>query len=211
MATLVTNDIWQVRIVSYVADQIAVNTLHYRVGATLGASVSDSRAVEDFDTMTTLAYKNLLSQDATLRGYSIQRISPLPKTLPVIRVNSAGPGLVASTVLPKQSTAVLAARTQFAGKNQRSRIFIPFPGEGDNDANGVPSANYVTRLNALGAIVYAPWTAVLNAGVDEAEMVPVVYHRASGTYDFITSWIGRSKWATQERRGDYGKQNQLPF
>jgi len=64
-------------------------------------------------------------------------------------------------------------------------------------------------LDDIGDELYTPTTVA--AGGNDATLLPVVFHRATNTGNDITSYLVRPVWATQRRRGAYGRQNVPPF
>lgn len=90
---------------------------------------------------------------------------------------------------------------------------MPFPAAADDDGNGQPSAGYLTKLGTYGNAVFA--VTDFNAGGRLAFVDFVLLHRNADptldTYDFITQVDVGAGWATQRRRGSYGRQNVSPL
>ncbi|MCJ7620358.1 MAG: hypothetical protein MUP64_09100, partial [Anaerolineae bacterium] len=99
------------------------------------------------------------------------------------------------------------------GRRKGGRMYIPFPGEGDNDATSLPSAAYVARLatHATGVLN------TLTVGVTFTA-IPVVQAITYvggvlilGATRTITEVRSSDRWATQRRRGSYGRKNISPL
>lgn len=202
-------DILRLRVVCYTANQVGVNTVHYKVIAKAGAGQTDAQVAVAIDTTLEPRYKTILSVGARYRGCSIQRIAPGFPTLPATSFALDGPGLVLGDMLAGQVSGIISSRTNLAGPKYRGRAYIPFPGETDNAATGVPVAGYVTAIDDIADEFYTNWA--LGAGADTLEIEPCIWHRSDGTTTPITSYLSRNVWATQRRRGAYGRMNLPPF
>lgn len=210
MASMLLNEIWQLRIGTYTISQAAINTVHYKVTAVLG-TVDSGFVALDFDTDMAPLFKALMADNATYRGVSLQRIAPLPKTVPDMVTSSEGPGSQIGEMLPEQTAGIISAKTAFAGRRQRARVYIPFPCEIDNDDGAIPATSYVTRLDNLALELYATRNVIHTPGVNTLTLQPVVYHRLTQTTDDIIVARGKRLWATQKRRGNFGRRNPVPF
>lgn len=211
MALFALNQIWQLRVACYITGQAAINTFHYKVGALNGAP-KDVDVIDVFDNALAPLYKTLLNANAHYRGVSLSRVFPAPRTKPVVRVVNDGPGVVAGDLLPSQVCGIISATTDFAGPKYRGRAYIPFPGEVDNLVGAVPTATYVASAQLLANKVFGQWLGIgLVAGVNDVTLDPVIFHRTGATSDLITGSKSKAAWATQRKRGAYGRLNPIPF
>lgn len=208
MANLGISDLWRARVVCSISDQISVNCVNFNVVAVTGV-VTDQEFADYLDSEWGTLFKNLISDDAIYRGVSVQRFKPIPVTVPAVSIVSQGTGSVAGEVLPKQVSGVLTLRTAFAGPGFRGRLYIPFPSETHNQVPGRPEEDYLTALTVLGNQIVDADTVVGAGG--NATVHSVLYHRELDTFDRLTGFVARPRWGTQQRRGDYGKQNVVPF
>jgi hypothetical protein len=93
---------------------------------------------------------------------------------------------------------------------------MAFPDASDDINNGVPSAGYQTALSNWLA-VYLTAVTVPNAGATgSVSLVPCLNHRPGktplpATVTDITSGSISAFWATQRRRGSFGRANSVPF
>lgn len=209
MAVFALNDIIRIRIATYTPSQAAINTMHYKVIAVAGTSSDTATAATTFDTALSTPYKNIMSDNARYRGLSVQRIFPGIVTVPDIVVASDGPGVVASDLLPGQVSGIGSWRTDLAGRKYRGRVYIPFPAESHNDVTGIPTAAYVTLLDTL--LTALSVTRTVGGGGNTADLRCVLFHRSTNTSDQIVAQVARPRWATQKRRGNYGRTNPTPF
>lgn len=191
--------------------QNGLNVRHYVVsqlgpsGATLGMVATQA------NTNTFSQYKALLSAGASFWGVSARRVWPRPLTAIAWDTTNQGAGLVVGDILPRQSSGLISFATNLAGPSYRGRAYAPFPSEASNDPGGVPSAAYIGALQNLANVLVG--VMVVN-GPNGAQLSPILWHRgapAQPSFTAVTSTTVRSKWATQRRRGDFGRLNPPPF
>lgn len=204
MAT--NNDVYLARMICACGDQVSVNVRHYFVTQTQGNGGTDEEIAAALSAIMAPAYPPLMSSAAQYMGLEVQKIHPLPPSNPVPSVVGAGPGIDATEPLPRQSSGLITLTTAFAGRAYRGRLYVPFPSEGFNEAPiGRPTVDYSIKLVTLAERLILP---ISTAGpVDNNTLVPVLWHRSDRSVTFITNYIARSVWATQRRRGSYGRPN----
>lgn len=207
VATLALNDLLEFKVYCSLGAQLAINVLHYRVTAITGASTTTASAAARLEFLIQAEYKALLVALATFRGVGVKRLFPSTPTIEEFSSIASGLGDVGGDPLPKQSAGIITKQTGLAGRANRGRMYIPFPGEDSNDGDGDPTAAYVGDLGALAAILEVPQT--VGTAPNDATIQPILYHRLDGSFTFLTNFLPRNKWGTQRRRGDYGKTNAL--
>lgn len=208
MPTLSAGDLLRVRVVCSAGDQISVNTAVLEVSSLTG-NVTDQEVADAVDGEWSGPLKDVLSDDATYRGLSVQRFFPGTLLRPAISVNGAGSGTVTGDIMPKQVCGILAFTCENAGAKFRGRWYLPFPSEASNEAPGKPTAAYLASVEALGDQVIDPDAITLAGGTIGLRLL--LYHRSVNAGTIITGRIARPMWGTQMRRGDYGKKNVVPF
>jgi hypothetical protein len=202
------NDIYQVKVYSTLGQQGGINVLHAKCTFIGGAGVTDQQIADGYSNQLHALWKALMSSTASFRGIGARKIIP---TLGVeaFSILNQGAGGVVGDPLPKQVSGIVTWRTALPGRQNRGRSYIPFPGESSNDADQTPVAGYVTALgNLINGLVGSLTIAI---GADSNAFTTGVYHRAGQTINLITSGTARDRWATQRRRGDYGRTNILPI
>src|SRR5215475_589959 len=207
MAT--ANDIYQVKHVAFSGQQYAFIVRHWLVQNVTGTGMTDAALATAFDNLFAPLLKPLITASASYYGTQVQKIWPLPIFIPAGTSANTGIGTAAVNSLPKQTCGLISLRTAIAGRKGRGRLYVPFPSVGDDTAAGAPVAGYVTRLNTLGAQLNVAQT--LGVAPNQVTLRSVVYHRALHTTDAIITCISSNLWATQRRRGDYGRVNVAPF
>lgn len=208
MVTLAVNDIIQVRVGCYTSDQAGINTIHYRVSNTNGDSATDGEFGVVINSGIRSLYESLLGVGAFYRGVSVQRVAPGTRNIPALTIDPIE-GSVEGGLLPRQCSGLIKFRTELAGPRYRGRIYIPFPAEDSNFLEGEPGIAYIADLEDLGEFFAS--THLVGDGQNGATLVPILYHRDLGTWTDIVDAIAVPSWATQRRRGAFGKQNPRPF
>lgn len=206
---MAVGDLLSVQVVGASATQVAINTVHYQVVAEAGAGVPVGIIATQMDTLLHAAYKALMSAQATYRGVMVTKIWPLPRSVRGEENQNAAIGQVAGDGLPWQVSGVLSFSTAFGGAKYRGRVYIPFPGEADNDNTQAPIAGYVTRLTTLLNLWLA--SQVINNGGNSVTITPGIYHRGDHTFTPFNTGLAKQLWATQRRRGNYGRENAPPI
>lgn len=223
---LVQGNIIQSRTWVTSGDQAAVNVRHWVVETHTGNGAELVDFAAALNTALSTPYKAAIATVAVYRGVQTSRIWPLPPTVAENAVTGAGPGVNAGEVLPKQCSGLVGLTTDLAGRKFRGRVFIPFPHEGNNSATAVPDALYLGFLDSIGNAYssnYTPGvgpdtsfvkpclpTRVLRAGTGPGTPNPPRYDLTGGR-TLITGYIVRPFWATQRRRGSYGRKNVAPI
>jgi len=223
---LVDQDILHLRIYCNAGDQLAINNIFYRATRLLGGNptIDIAEFWEQMDEVCRTFYPPLMSSQANYRGVTAQ----------CVRYNGVDhewqyqndphgsaihltPGADdASDLLPRQVAGLVVKRTGFVGKRNRGRLYIPFPSEDMNEnVTGVPTDQYVTDLTGLAINLMPPGGGGLGNTGDTPLWVWVPVLFSPSTIDAslqppIMDTFGRKAWATQRRRGSFGKANS-PF
>jgi len=153
-------------------------------------------------------YIALIPTTAKYNGVGARKINPLPITLEYLTAQGAGPGTVVGEALPGQIAGLISRRTNVAGKSARGRLYVPWPTEGDNTPDGLPSAQYGNRVALLSDDLLAPVTIV--GGADQQTFYPTVWSRKLRQGNVVTKMVLPLRWATQRRRGSFGAPNISP-
>jgi len=201
------NDIVECKIICLANNQIGEFVLHYRISA-VGApepTVTDiAGQVQDTFKDDVIA---IISQKATYAGATAQRIWPTRSVRGDYFVPITGTG--STSLLPTQTSGLITKFTTLAGRKNRGRSYIPFPGESDSDDNGAfPNTAYKTKLDNIAALIGQQIITAVGGG--SVTMDPVIYHRSTQTSIALAGAQKRNQWATQRRRGAYGAANIFP-
>jgi hypothetical protein len=171
------------------------------------------------DSVIAPVYKPLLANVAEYKGVqvSINR-STFPYrqiNLPVAQNTGAGVGTGGAIPMPKQTAGLLRFQTLNAGPAGRGRWYLPFPPQDADSGGGTASAAYVLALLALGGEVGVGIS--LSASGRTAILVRALVHnppKGGGPVPVpspVVDFVGSPFWATQKRRGSFGRTNKSPI
>jgi len=119
---------------------------------------------------------------------------------------SVGSGGANQVVL--QQSGLVSFRSAVRGPAGRGRAYIPFPSTQALTAiTGQPEAAYVSDLQVLANDMSASQNITAPSAGLNANISPVIFHRDFNTSTDIVTGIASDRWATQRRRGDFGRQN----
>jgi len=192
-------DVYQVRVRCQAGVQAGINIRHWRVFMETGPTPSLSDLALEFYGDLIAEYQALLSAQAQFRTIAVKRILPIPAGADGPDVGEPVNGLVAGDILPRQASGLIKVITAFGGRSGRGRTFVPFPGEADNDVQGSPVGNYVTRLDDLAIKLTGTKNFVIGASTISLE--PVLVGSGGTLATPLVGYQSRAQWATQRRRG----------
>jgi hypothetical protein len=205
---LAINDVLEVRFVCKAPTQYAFNVRHFRVTAIGGGQPTLDTAVLAMSAKFGPLYKACMSSTATFYGCDVRRLLP-SLSLAVQTKTGSGAGTVAGDLMSTQTAGVISLRTNLPGKKFRGRMYIPFPGETDNDVNARPVAALLSNYAAL--LLPHTQNTTYNNGADNFSAVGVIYHRSVKTETTIVSGFVRLDWGTQRRRSSINRPDRAPF
>jgi len=200
--------------------QASVNTFWYVCGAIGPSPASDLDCAAELDALLAPLYKPAMHSLAEYRGTQCQiyeSIEPFHAAFGEQFDNSNnGPGTGAGDPLPSQTCGLISYSTNLPHQANRGRTYIPFPPAGANSAGGSPSAAYGVLLTNIAAIT-ASGLAVSQAG-RTATLVRVLFHgknkddiRPIPAETPISGSSVSNLWATQRKRGLFGRHNNSPI
>lgn len=196
-----------VRVACYVNNQVGLNTFYFVLANAVGTNTLENFAGA-LDSIIAASYKPVLANTASYYGSSVQRIFPAP-TQPVFTVANTGVGTGGADLSPMQASALITRFTAVAGRTGRGRVYIPFLPTAAYTAVGGLQGSFVTLINVIGTALLAPNT-ITTSFADTIDTNPQIV-RQHVTWTTVTSYLTRTKIATQKRRGQYGRANSLPW
>jgi len=213
---LVVNSLLKARVWCTQAEQAAVNTLFYFVSSITGAPTTDLDVAKYIDSFLNGRFKAVIGNDATYRGVqvSVQNVSPLPATQ--FYNGNAAIGTGGAIDLPRQTCGLLQFQTANAGRRFRGRWYLPFPATTADVAGGLPSSTYLTAAQSIASALLTNLSAPNASATGVANLVPCLQHRPGisplpANVTNITTISVSTKWATQRRRGSFGRANSSPI
>jgi hypothetical protein len=200
-----------VRMWTSVANQAAVNTFHYLVD-TLTGTVSDLTTALAFDNLfadTSHGIVTMIGNNVRYCGVQVYLSSRTPMPIPAFSITHANNGIGGAELMPLQSCGITSWMSTFTGPSNRGRTYWPFPAAPFSDADGFPTNTYLTYMESLAGDL-SPLV-IVGSGGNTADLKHVIKHVNLPTSVDVVSRINRRKFATQKRRGDYGRPNVSPI
>lgn len=217
-SALLVGDLLKCRIWCSNSEQASVNTLWYQVLSVGGPPATDLDVATLLDTgFLQHALPPILNNLTTYNGVQVQIYRPIGGTYFIYAaedsVAGAGPGTAGAIALPRQTAGLTHWGTVFAGRQYRGRTYWPFPAVASDLGDGTPTSAYVSQVDTIGTAFLA-FTAVTGSGTATVQLV--MMHRKPKVGDtplptIIRVATAENKWATQRRRGSYGRPNVSPI
>lgn len=215
MANALVGNLYKHRTYGYQNPQVGINTRFFFVTTIAGSPQTEQSLVTALDAIIAPLYKPMMTASANYLGSDMQFVNGAPPyPIQLSTQANLGAGTAGTTPLPAQVSGIYSTFTGETGRGYRGRAYIFFPDQ-VHVAVGpppVPKTAYITLLSNLIAAV----TGVINVTVGPATYTLqwVIRHQSppavAGTTTDILNGTARGAWATQKRRGDYGRPNALP-
>lgn len=200
------------RVVFYfrLAEQVAINVWHFRLSGIVGAELTNQQRADQWHATEGLFYVPLISNNVTVHTASVRHLFPLPQGLEVFSNQAAFGGGTGGTNMSKQTAGIVTLNTALPGRANRGRKYLPFPGELNNVDPGIPDPGYIASLTAW-LNNFVPTTTLIVGGQNET-WTPIIFRKTlpASSPTILTGKV-RGVWATQRRRGSYGRPNVLPI
>lgn len=208
-------DLLQFRVCCYTPSQIALNIVHYKVVAVTGVGLNLDEFAVWADLAWKAGYKALMGSPSKWRGVGVQNLMPA-RTREYSSIAGDGVGTAGTTMAPTQTSWLIRLRGALAGRKGVGHVYPGFPGgtflnaAGEQTAPGLAAitnvaANFGPQLIAEAGVN----TSTLDMQIRNADTdIPVP---KTPTSTPVYQLYPAPLWATQRRRGDFGKQNLPPF
>jgi hypothetical protein len=207
--TLKKGDVLKTTFVVQNVEQVAMPAVHYQIG-TLGTNPgTDLDFVRAIDLVAAPFFIQLCNSSSTYLGTMAQRVDPLPIYARVESLASQAPCTGGGQELPRQTAALISWHTNDAYPSGRGRLYTPFPPVTANGPSGTILPAYQGTVQGL-ATALLQFTA-FGTGAGSTQCSLVLYGYELQTVKPIVDWTVQGKWATQRRRGGFGRANVSPF
>lgn len=211
---ILVNDLVLVKAWTVASEQAAVNRVWYQAVSQAGNGGSDADLANVLDPILGPLYKAAIYNTANYRGIQVQIYRNGQPFAWVSQAGAAGVGTNGAIALPRQASGIFSVTTTLAGPAFRGRMYIPFPSTSADVGGGTPTGTYLTQVQAIGTAWLAQRT--VGSGGNTTVLNPVIVHKVAAGQpaivpSFWTNAIGIAKFATQRRRGSYGKANSSPI
>lgn len=203
---LAEGDIIKTIVYCQLQGQVSQNSFYHRVGPTLAAQYTDQQFASVFFALIQASYLAAININATLRGLTCQVIAPTLFDAVIHSNPQAGTG--AGDAMPPGTALSVERRTGVGGRKNRGRFYIPFPSELHNDANGHPTAAYLTLAATLATATIQ--TVAMTGGANEVGIAPVQWPSDVGVGRLITSMKTATEWTMNNSRSHKSSLNTTP-
>lgn len=207
------NDVLIIQIVVGYANvqQTAVINRHWKVTAMGGVGDITFQDYATFvDTLAQGPIPDILCNNARYRGIRVRRLYPPNVDQWQDEVGGAAFGTAGAVALPTQTCGLLKLGSLQIGKKNNGRVYTPFPSADMNQLDGIPTTVAMGNLNVVASLFSTPLV-VTGTGSSTSTATPVICNAdGSVTVDVKTS-IAEQAWATQKRRGAFGRFNRPPI
>lgn len=200
-------DMLQLTVFTAYKNQVGINRFYYQATSSVGLTADAQAMADAIVPAIQIDYAAAMSSEAYFAGVKLQPAGDGPAYEPVYS-SEVEDGAIAGDPLPGQITGLTTWRTELAGARHRGRTYWPFPAETDNIVTSVPSVGYQGQINALSTKMQ---TLTVTADATEWLLALHIWSEVDAVYREVTAYTVRPKWATQRRRGDFGRANILPF
>lgn len=199
-AALAIGDIIEVTFLQRFGAQTGAMVYHLRVDNIANGAVEDQDVANSMSSLFAPLIKACMGSTAEYVKTRAQVISPVRR--PAVQSTlQAGAGSILGDMLPPQCAGLIKLAGEIANRHGRGRKYVPFPAESESAAGGVPSAFYITALDALkDELIDDHQVAAGGVGPGIADLDPIIWNRSLGSYQNVTGGASVQAWATQRRR-----------
>lgn len=206
---LVGGNILETVIVCIDNEQASYNVFHHLVATGGTITATDADVAKALSNGLATPYKNAMTSSSAFRGAQTRVLIVTPPPSPQAFVGDAGDGAIVGIPLPRQCTGIISWRTAGSGPGMRGRSYIPFPPVEADEGDGVPTDAYLTLLGLIAGAFLSVRDIEVSGRV--AHIDPGILHRSDLSFTPFTDFRTPRKFATQRRRGSYGRPNSTPF
>lgn len=215
MADVLVGSIYKHRTYCFSGNQVGINTRYFSVAAGTGPNLSEAAFIVVLDGILAPLYKLALTNLAQYVGSNIQNITgAIPYPAAVGTSANSGNGTAGTLPVPSQVSGLISIRTGLTGRSYRGRQYIPFPDSSESTGTTPPvyTGAYQTRLLNIAAQTVG--TTTVTSGASSYQIQWGLVHQKpvaiAGSFTPSTTALVGISWATQKRRGDYGRTNPSP-
>ena len=175
-----------------------------------GSTFLSTDFVQQYDNDMAAMVPNMMANAAGYYGTMVYLENPIgAKPRPDTTNANATAGTGGAGLAPTQTAGLISFYTDILGKAGQGRCYLPFPPVDEVSVDGTPTVGYQTASEAIGN--YLSNDIVIVVGPVTGRFAPIMYPGGAAPVKFITSYKSHNAWATQRRRGSFGRTNSLPF
>lgn len=204
LVAIAVGDVFRLVVVTRCRNQNGLMVFYAKVTAKTGADTQVLDVANVVSDGISQIIKGAMSELAFFQGVQASRIFPVA-TDTQLGETGAGEGTVAGDCISTQTSGLVKMTTGLAGRANRGRKYVPFPGETDNTVQAKPSDGYLNKLTLLGAFLLDPLV-VNNVAEDGTVTVEFGLKKTGGSNVLkFTGFNARREWATQRRRSQINR------
>jgi len=196
---------------------LSLHVLHHRVtfltGPAPGVTIAEIAA--SLSAIMGPGYQLLMPASAAYRGVGVKNLMP-PPTQEATSVVGAGPGVAGGAEIPQQVSYLVNFKTANSGRGFRGRIYPGFVSNVFVNTSGNMNAAGLTAIQLMAATIVGNFT--ITSGANQTTIQLVILRRqyqklplVFPTTADVISITARNAFATQRRRGDFGRTNTTPL
>lgn len=206
---ITTGNIVEVRFFCQFGDQGSVNVRHYNTTTHSGNGPDLKLVADEISGTIAPLLIGTISVEAHYRGTGVRVVAPPPISLEALSNAGAGQGTGAGIALPRQVCGIVSLRSETGGRRARGRFYVPFPPTSQNQVGGIPTPGYMVNLASIGGFLVT--TITVGTAPNQATLVPVVWSKKYASSYPLKTIVTPQMWATQRRRGSFGRPNTSPI
>lgn len=201
--------------------QVSINTIYQKITTIVGAAPTVGSWASLFDAAIAPFAKSVMPTNVDYVGTDYQDISSTPYPTPHGVTTNAGAGTYAdANVNANQVSGLISLRTGLAGPHYRGRIYLGFTPASSQNAAGQMVAAYEVVGNLYAqflqnAITVGVAPAVTSETVVRSQLpilpIPPLPPFFNTDYNTVVRAFCPRKFATQRRRGQFGRINPRPL
>jgi len=203
-------DVYQVSPMCFYDDQLGILALHMSVQSVVAGGPTDLQLAAFLDNVWAPLIKPTIPAVVDYIGFQVQKVFPAPRLNAAHSVAHAGVGTATGNPLPTQTAGLINGSSSVPGRSGHARVYPAFPATSHNDTDASPTAGYLTLLDNIAAELLIN-RIVAGAGAATATLAYGVFSRKLGVCSPFTETGPEDGWATQRRRGFFGRPNVRPF
>jgi hypothetical protein len=212
---LLQSDILSMRVITEQTTpevQVCVTTFDFTILlSSFVSGLTDQALVTAFDTAIAADFKGIMNTTCFYRGVILNYLAPKPPPASVFNNTNNGAGTGGANAMPTQVRGLTRRLTAFGGPSNRGRIYWPFPWQAAATSAGAPTGAYQGDLTTAWGGIAPVGGVTYTGGGGTVTLLPIIWHRKTGTYTYITSYVNGVGFATQKKSGFYGRTNTSPI
>jgi len=200
-----STEIFQISYYFARGDNRAAVTRYYRSFGATNAGPSDNFAAAAFAARYEPLFLPLMDGTTTMQGVAVYHVNITPQPPPGLGLGSGSAGTASGDALPPAVAGLVSLYPLEGSRMAWGRVYVPYAAAGDNGSSAVPTASYLTRLDALGAEIITQRTisepaSGVPGGARTVTYAAVLWHGPGLAFTRALAYKSRPKWATQRRR-----------